>query len=75
MITIFFKNETKRYIIETYFQAAVIKKRLLKTFSILHIRIKFARHHHILLTEKLDGTMGHHVLIRFTINGKIAYRR
>ena len=69
----FFQNETKRYIIETYFQAAANQEDAFKHFLNTPHTYQICSTPSHLVDRKLDGSMGHHVLIRFTINGKIGY--
>ncbi|WP_133128674.1 hypothetical protein [Legionella nagasakiensis] len=67
----FYQNETKRYIIETFLADAPDKEAAFSSFLSSEQTFQVCTTPSGLVDRKLDGTLGHHSLIRFSINGKI----
>lgn len=66
------QNETKKYIINTFFQDEKDKERAFVEFLKSSQSFQVCTTPSQLVDRTLDGTVGHHALIRFKINGKVA---
>ncbi|AHE65916.1 hypothetical protein [Legionella oakridgensis] len=66
----FYQNETKKYIIETFLADEPDKEAAFLAFLDSEQAFQVCTTPSGLVDRKFDGTLGHHSLIRFSINGK-----
>ncbi len=67
-----YQNETKRYIIDTFFKDEVNKAHAFQRFLRTPQSYQISTAPAIFVNRNMDSTLGNHALIRYRINGKTA---